>query len=357
MAFERPLRGACRVLVSLLIGAPAWLEVAPAHACSCSDTFQNELRAGAGQIPANAGVPWWFTALTTRATAESWVSVERIEGAARVPVSAAVEPFQGIYVIRPREGWAAGERYRISVDVGPQPGGSDQRFRTAEVEITPALEATTPLALSTSAPERLQLSLVEVRGSCTATHDAAVVELSAGAPEGMQGLPLGILHFTTYVDGVPWRPSSHVCADIEPGTSWTGRASDRLVASCDEFAPEGASLAEGEHTVRMVARLPGTGVTFETPEQLVELSCDTNAVGDAADEVVGDAAVGDEAEETVTSGDGQGATGRNPVVFSESARGCSFSAARARGSRSSLGVSLALAALGFGWSRRARRID
>jgi hypothetical protein len=351
MAFERPLRDACRVLISLLMGARAWLEVAPAHACSCSESFQNELRAGAGQIPANAGVPWWFPTLI-RSAPESFVSVERIEGAARVPVSAAIEPFQGIYVIRPREGWAAGERYSISVDVGPTLGRPDQRFRTAEVEITPALEATTALAISTSAPERRQLSLIDGGGACAATHDAAVVELSAGTPEGTQGLPLGILHFTTYVDGVPWRPSSTLCEDIEPGTSWTGRASDRLVASCDEFGPEGASLAEGEHTVRMVARLPGTGVTFETPEQLVELSCDTNAIGNVGDEVVGD-----EAEETVTSGDGYGATGRNPVVLSESAGGCSFSAARARGSRSLLGVSLALAALGFGWSRRARRVD
>lgn len=351
MAFERSLRGARRVLVSLLIGTAAWLEVAPARACSCSELFHNELRAGDGQIPANAGVPWWVTA-PSRGAAESFVSVERIEGAARVPVSAAVEPFQGIYVIRPLEGWAAGERYRIGVDVGPRLGDPDQQFRTVEVVITPALEAATPLALSTSPPERRQLALVDFSGACTAGHDAAVVELSAGAPEGMQGLPLGILHFTTYVDGVPWRPSSALCRDIEPGTSWTGRASDRLVASCDGFGPEGASLAEGEHTVRMVALLPGTGVTFETPEQLVELSCDINGVGN-----VGDEAVGDEAEETVMSGDGYGATGRNPVALSESAGGCSFSAAPARGSRSSLGVSLALVALGFGWSRRARRID
>jgi len=226
VALERHVRRASRVLASSLIGAAALVEVAPANACSCAIPFENELRTGAGQIPANAGVPWWFAEQQSADPLASFVTIERIEDAARVPVSATIEPFEDVYVIRPVLGWAEGERYRISVDAGPGQGTPEQRFRTAEIEIVAALEATLPLDVSMSVAQQRQLQLLDVGGSCASNRDAAVVELSAGAPEGLPALPLDLLYFTTYVDGVPWRPSSSLCESIEPGTSWTGRSSD-----------------------------------------------------------------------------------------------------------------------------------
>lgn len=345
MSLERRIRGLALWVGSGMIGAAALVQAAPAGACSCGIPFQNELRTGDGQVPANAGVPWWLAERQSAAPLESLVTIERIEGGQQIPVPAAVERFEDIYVIRPASGWSAGERYRISVDTGLE-GAADQRLRTAEVEITPALEATKPLDMSMSIAQRRRLQLIDNGGSCSSERDAAVVELSAGAPEGMSAFPLGILYFSTHVDGAPWRPSSSLCESIQPGTSWTGPHSDRLVAPCDGSTREGASLSEGQHTVQMLARLPGTDVTFQTIEQLIELRCDTSALDPGDDE--DEAAIPSETDTPYAA-----APARNPVVIGEPAEGCSLSGAPARGP--AFGITSLLAALMLGWSRRRQR--
>ncbi len=342
MASDWKFCRARRAVASVLLGAAVLVDVARAGACSCAEPFENELRTGDGQIPANAGVPWWFPVVQTSAGLDSFVTIERIESDVRVRVPAVISRFERVYVIRPEPGWSAGERYLISVDVGPYQGTPEQRFRTAEVEITPALEATMPLGLSLSAARREPVRIADGGGSCSFSPDATLVELSAEAPEGIAGFPLGILYFATYVDGVAWEPSTSLCASIEPGTSWTGPHSDRLVAVCSGGGPTTESLAEGEHTVRMVARLPGTDVTFESAEQLVELHCDSTVQG-AVDPS------GETPAETFAPG-----PARNPVAITDSAQGCALSAASAHSTSAAFGFSLGFAALVLGWRRRCR---
>jgi hypothetical protein len=329
MAVERQSRWAARLLVSAVVGAAALLRADRADACSCGDPYANELLTGNGLIPVNAGILWWFVE-PLGFDPTSLVTIERIEGETYVLVSASVERFQDerrdVYIVRPESGWAVGERYRISAGVDPSAGRPELRSRTVEIEITPAL-GVMPLEISTSAAEQRQVQLRDNRGSCSSDRDAAVVEVSAIGPEDM---PVDLLYFTTYLDGVLWRPTSHLCSSIEPGSSWTGRSTDRLVAVCDGADGKPPSLPEGQHTVRMEARLPGTDLTFETPEQLVELRCDASEPG-------------------VPYG---AAPARNPVSISGSAEGCAISAASARGSTPAFAVMSLLAALILGARRR-----
>jgi len=92
----------------------------------------------------------------------------------------------------------------------------------------------------------------------------------------------------------------------------------------------------------MVARLPGTDVTFESAEQLIELRCDS-AVQGAVDQ-----------SDVTPEGTFAPGPARNPVAVTDSAQGCALSAAPARSTSAAFGFSLGFAALVLGWCRRRR---
>jgi len=64
-----------------------------------------------------------------------------------------------------------------------------------------------------------------------------------------------------------------MCSIIPPGASWKGRGTDLLYAACDAGVFGDPGLGLGEHRVRMVAELPGTGLVLRSEEVRVTLSC------------------------------------------------------------------------------------
>jgi hypothetical protein len=317
-----------------------------AEACSCSDPFANELRAGDGRIPVNAGgVPWWFPGEAVRpdlaslsldeldelsldediySPRESLVTLERLNGDALEEVEAIVEPFAGAHVIRPRVPWVVGERYRVGVDAGPATVSAEHRFRTVEIEVVEAFDDPAPPRLFTSEPWQAPIGLMDRSGSCSAEFEAVQVTLSLGPEGDPRSWPHGILFYETWVDGQLWAPSSSFCETVEPGASWVQRGGDRLVATCSGAmlpgllsegehdpwpADPSVSLSEGEHRVVMRARLPGTALVVESEEVVVNLRCrDEDGVGggEAPEDAAG--------EPGVATGDADDLPGQLPVA-------------------------------------------
>jgi hypothetical protein len=260
-------------------------------ACSCTLGAVNDLQTGLGQIPANAGgIVWWFAGgdgefgfpralgsdvSTSPSDRNASVTLQRWDGSVLETVASRIEHLQqsrpDVYLIRPSVPWSAGERYQLTVDGGPQYGNAETRIRSEQLEIVLPLRAADP-ELEIGAVQRGKVPFLVTDGSCAAEREAAYADIQFGAPDGARDWPAELLLYETYVDGVAWSHSSHLCAQYPPGASWVSRTGNRLVAAC--AAPTGSGeLAKGVHRVRMEARLPGSDALFRTPETSVELRC------------------------------------------------------------------------------------
>jgi len=92
--------------------------------------------------------------------------------------------------------------------------------------------------------------------------------------------------YETLVDGEVWLPSATASPDngygVPPqefahfrnGGSWVGRGRDFVFVGCGDFPLHG--MKEGEHTVQMQARLPGSGNVLTTEAVTFELRCDAS---------------------------------------------------------------------------------
>ncbi|HEU4583816.1 MAG TPA: hypothetical protein VFS67_36415 [Polyangiaceae bacterium] len=327
-----------------LTGAVA-LRPGEARACSCVLPFANELRVGDGRIPSNAaGVPWWYGGYSKQEPSTA-LTLERWQGQQLERVDAVIEPVDGILLIRPAQPWAEGERYRISIDAGPMVF-AEERFRTAEFEVTQPLEAGELTLVPASEPIRQPLALgYFIASACTVQADAVLVNVSASWTTN--DFPLGILYFETYVDGQRWLPREGLCTVVEPGSSWVGRGRDRIVADCSGYREAGLSLAPGTHQVRMEARLPGTDVVFSSDELSLGLFCEDERESGSLLNAGGPFAV------APVPDDGKQAEAAAPQR--SSASGCALTSPAPAAARPAAALLLALASLGL-LRRRAERV-
>jgi hypothetical protein len=296
---ERKLNRQCfRLALGLVTLGVAALHAAPADACSCSDSWTNELQVGQGLIPANAGgIPWWFPGgeLISRVEEprfrfdieydleplQAMVQLSKMEGDGYGPVAARVERYgHDRYLVRPEVPWSQGERYRLSVDPSRAPQAADAapdiQSRVVEFEIGAALagERYEPIELNVSELLQAELGFLDPTGPCGRDEPAAYVDIDFPVPAGAPEWPGPFLDYTTLVDGAVWSPRTNVCQELEPGASWVSRTGNRIAAPCDVAAADGTnSLYAGLFVVRMEASLPGSDVVVHSEEVEIEIAC------------------------------------------------------------------------------------
>ena len=139
-----------------------------------------------------------------------------------------------------------------------------------------AAAAPLPTELGTLAETEHLLGGLEVgtsSGSCSigVEADQALIDLAL-APSAVPWRD--VLMFETLVDDLIWRPSSSINSSLPPGTSWGGRATDRVYSTCSSPDPSASpGLAVGPHEVTMRATLPGATTPVTATSLTVELSC------------------------------------------------------------------------------------
>ena len=276
------------LLAVVLVILSSTVVVSPAGACSCLHTSHWGFLAPAdGRLPANAVGVAWYRPPPSRSFALvlAQVSVEmRAEDGTfdQVPaVVKAVDGFQGVFVIGPRDGFRPGATYRFT-DRGERRRKVPERV-TVTVDDAP-LEAATPLSLRVF-PLYSETISVGVDSSCAAPLWVAQVLTEVTLPARFREWRDQLL-YRTFVDGRVWRPRSHLCDHIPPGRSWRETtAEDLLFSECSDptgqtrkysFYQENlhhGGLDPTDHVVRVQAFLPGTDVVLESEAVGADLSC------------------------------------------------------------------------------------
>jgi len=71
-----------------------------------------------------------------------------------------------------------------------------------------------------------------------------------------------------------WQPSQSAPSSPAPGSSWLGRAVDRLYRVCKTTDPAvSEGLAAGPHEVVMRATLPGSSIAVQSSPLAVDIAC------------------------------------------------------------------------------------
>ena len=266
-------------------------------ACSCIQETGGFLYENGAEIPSNAvGVPWWGP-LGSRDQAgldelARFITVLRLDREERVDFDLAFvvnEPgwCNNVVLIKPARGWNA-DRYRFSYDGAAALGAyyrdsSGPAFQSIDIRVSddsfqsrllPGLLAAAPLA-------RGNITVEVDCGSCSAEIDAAYRDIRLRLPETLDRWENVLLYSTTIAGGTSWRPQGSACSPVPPGTSWTGRGTERLYVQCDRAAyacAPSVALAPGRHEAQVRAWLPGTD-HHVTAETTVDLTCSADEAG------------------------------------------------------------------------------
>lgn len=197
-----------------------------------------------------------------------------------IPVSVRLEPQStGGWLVKPAQPLKPGTDYRLlGADFCDGTGLADQTAEAREFRVAPAAALPVELGvLRLGTATRGELWVKTVSGSCSETISAASVLVSVDLAPG--ALPWRDLFvFRTLVDGQPWHAQGSIKQQLVAGGSWQGRGVDLLFARCATPDPgTDSGLEEGRHAVRIVAELPGLGVSLNTAEASFELRCSPGA--------------------------------------------------------------------------------
>ena len=188
-----------------------------------------------------------------------------------------VWPRPVLVVVKPLVRLVPGATYRIVYEREPAPSmfGEPGRaeppqkitFKVLSARI-PAVEPGAALVVGEQKVGGLRVSTR--KGSCSTEITAASRPLELRLPPGLAKWRQFFL-YSTLVDGRGWRPSPTICDNVPHGMSWVGPGRELIYATCGGGTPSD-SLAEGEHTVEVVAWLPGTPTLIRASNK-VALSC------------------------------------------------------------------------------------
>lgn len=253
-----------------------------AEACSAPPCWQSYLApANDVYVPANLPAIYWQPARGYDAS-ELDRDPSRVQLAGSVPVPSLTESIRenGDVLFLLNEPLVEGQSYRLTDSTTCN---DSSEFISPDNSFTATAEAALPSTLGTvSAIDKGlgPLHVATTSGSCSTQIEAHQIALEVELSDDAQPWR-DVLAFTTLVDGQPWAASESINSTNAPGTSWVGRAKDKVFLSCDSDSDEGYSgLAEGAHLVAFEALLPGTDIVLSTEPVTVQLSCDEEDTSD-----------------------------------------------------------------------------
>jgi hypothetical protein len=313
------------------LACAAWsvLPASRAHACSgwlCSPSLYFPAE---GTVPVNLpGFYWWPAKRQSHwEDAGTWddasdlpalLRLARIDGASPEWLEVELhEPEQpdGPYLVVPDEPLVAGAEYVLwdatecsaqpyALDTPPSedqwldrapssgwPGG------IAHVRVADAAPLPDELGALNAAEPTVGAVPVEDGAGCSGGLDAPYVELTITHDAAARPWR-DALFYATSVDDEPYAPYGEYNQlfygfDFHPGTSFVGRARDRVYTSCQSYRFEGVD--PGAHRARIHATIPGTDLKLETHEVSFTLTCPerldggTDAGSDAGSDAASDA--------------------------------------------------------------------
>jgi len=247
----------------------------PTQACDCAGPGRRFLQTG-GEIPANSkglfyycpGLEPYNKRAVKNNTAERKLEIVHIENGREQRLdSELVKIYNGLYLLRPKVGLTAGERYRFGFRYG-------NNGPWHSVEVTVGKQRVWPMkkrARLKIGP--LELDALNLAGptACSETQIACKRAVELVLPPAARKYKQSLL-FKTIVDGKPWNPKSSICSDVFPGRSWQELGTDLLFTLYDEKSWLQV-LKPGFHRVRMVASMPGIGVIAASGNVKVWLKC------------------------------------------------------------------------------------
>jgi MYXO-CTERM domain-containing protein len=348
------------VTTTVTVAAALWLGAAAAQACTPPNGCEGAVVFPVGApMPSTAtGIEWWSPGRMLP-TAGVRLELRGAGGAwAEVPADATAGAAAAQVTLRPRAGFAANARYRVTTasDCLRMAAGDPKEFDTGAAAPLP----TTLGTLTATAPERADIQQRQFVGGQCAYPASAVVSYVRVALSAEATPWASMLVYEALVDGMPFiglADRGYPLVQVAPGSTHQGRGVARLAAICgvasDGGSPEqvtpGDGVSEGEHSVVFRARIAGTTTVLETAPVRVTLRCTPGAPTDAgvADAGAADSGVGaTDAGATDAGTADAGAGGR--VLMSG---GCSVGA---RGAGGAYGA-WALGGAVLGLVRRRRR--
>ena len=260
-----------RTLGFAVVALVSLAEPRPADACSPPRCWPGFLTPGdAATVPANLPAIHWRPMYAFDGTASDPAKVKLATAGGTALAMTATKIANGDYLLVPDQSLVAGTDYVL------RDGNTcgDLLGPTSTFTAAPAAPLPTALgALTASAQGIAALGVETTSGSCSVQVEAdqSLVDLALSA----DALPWrDAFHFETLADGIAWSPQSSINSPNPPGTSWRGRAADRVYTVCsspdDSLSP---GLAPGPHAITMRATLPGSPTTLETAAVTVELAC------------------------------------------------------------------------------------
>jgi len=176
-------------------------------------------------------------------------------------------PFDRFLIVPER--WKVGERYLFLADNVENPAVEVRvtRDRAADVAAAPQAGA----RLFVDAPERGELTSLTLEGSCSSHFRAVSVHVQMALPGEMYDRASAFLYYAR-VDGRAWHPARSLCDMIPTGRSWSMTGEERIYEVCGRpsdpqvwgasASPEEPGVTAGDHTIELIAWLPGTTVRF-----------------------------------------------------------------------------------------------
>jgi hypothetical protein len=262
-----------RSAVAMALGAGSLLIFTPGRAAACSP---NPCRRGyflprdGGEIPANTTtLAWKMSGIWGDGGVQELRLTRLDDPSSEVPSWTLEEQADGSYWIKLAAELAPGGRYRLRAD-------GDCSDMAAEFEVTEAADVPETLGELELTPVAAgSVEVGTVSGSCSigvqAMHAELLHRLSAEAAPWAD-----LLAYDTIVDGEPYRPRTRVLAEATPDLA------SIVFAECPDRYPPGemrddgaydTDLPEGEHTVRVAARLPGAEAAIVSDAARVTLEC------------------------------------------------------------------------------------
>jgi hypothetical protein len=232
----------------------------PASACSGPFCSEGSFIPGKGTVPASLpGIAWRAKVGAQGNPSDvSGVTMARVtaSGEEAVAINVEVDPSTNHYIVKPTEALEADADYVLRgadycVEAGQEGTPTEATLHTSAAAPLP----TSLGSLSVGAASIGELSATTVSGSCTSPITAAQATLSLALSADAAPFEEALI-LKTIVDGEPW---SH------------GKLLYAQCASDDDGTDPG--LTEGEHSVWMEAKLPGTAGALSTEPIAVNLQC------------------------------------------------------------------------------------
>lgn len=295
---------ACALACAAGVSVPA----SRARACSgwlCSPSIYFPAE---GAVPANLpGFHWWPGRLVASwEDAGTWddeadlpglLRFARVDGASPEWLEVelrAPDDAHGPYLVVPKEPLVEGGEYVLwdATECSAQPYALDtppteeQWLERAPssgwpggiAHVRATARAPLPKELGTLDAAEPTMGIVSVAhdASCSFGADALYVELTI-AHDAAARPWRDALAYATEVDDEAYAPygdynQEFYSFDFEPGTSFVGRALDRVYTTC-EPQPYSEGVEQGAHRARIRATVPGTELRLETNEVSFTLSC------------------------------------------------------------------------------------